>query len=144
MAARSGRQRATKPAGANKLAAIRALVRRQARAWEQNDFDLGARDWLPEGVLVSPGGQWTAEALRAEMAKFHSGYRDLAVEIKNVFASADGCKVAIEWDWTVTRKADGLRGVTHDAIIVDLQRGKIKSLREYFDLGSSVEASGTG
>jgi uncharacterized protein (TIGR02246 family) len=125
------------------LAKIRALVERQARSWEQNDFDRGAVDWLPEGVLVSPGGQWSAEQVRGEMANFHAAYTDLAVTIKNVFAAADGRKVAIEWDWEVTRKSDGKRGNTHDAIIVDLRRGKIKSWREYFDLGSSVEAPGS-
>jgi uncharacterized protein (TIGR02246 family) len=129
---------------ANSLPAIRALVRRQAQAWERDDFDLGAADWLPNGMLVSPGGQWTAAELREEMAKFHAGYTDLNVDIRNVFVSADGRKVAIEWDWTVTRRADGARSVTHDAIIADLQRGKIKSWREYFDLGSSVEALAPG
>ena len=40
---------------------------------------------------------------------------------------------------------DGLREVSQfhpDAIIVDLVDGKIASWREYFDLGSSVEAPG--
>ncbi len=59
--------------------------------------------------------------------------------IKNVFASPDGKKAAIEWDWAVTRKKDGKRGTSHDAIIVDLVGGKIASWREYYDPASSVE-----
>ena len=118
---------------------IRALVERQARAWERNDFDLAAGDWLSAGVLTAPGGEWRVDQLRAAMAEFHAGFADLVVEIKNVFASADGRKVAIEWDWTVTRRSDGARGTTQDAILVDLSRGKIKSWREYFDLSGSVE-----
>lgn len=119
---------------------IRALVERQARAWEHNDFDLAAEDWLPDGVLIAPAGEWPAEKLRQVMVDFHAGFTDLVVEIKNVFASADGSKVAIEWDWSVTRRADGARSLTQDAIIADLIDGKIKSWREYFDLSSSVEA----
>ena len=137
---RAQRKKGAAGATSSPLAKIRALVQRQARSWELNDFDLGAVDWLPEGVLISPGGQFSAEQLRGEMANFHAGYTDLAVTIKNVFASADGRKVAIEWDWEVTRKSDGKRGNTHDAIIVDLRGGKILSWREYFDLSSSVEA----
>jgi ketosteroid isomerase-like protein len=119
---------------------LRALVERQAQSWEENNFALAEKDWLPDGVLVSPAGKWLAHELENEMAKFHREYRDLVVTIKNVFATEDGSRLALEWDWTVTRKADGMRGTTPDAIIAELVGGKIKSWREYFDLSSSVEA----
>lgn len=120
---------------------IRALVERQARAWEQNDFALAASDWHPNGVLVSPTGRWHAAELPREMDFLHRHYTELTVTIKNVFSTADGCKLAVEWDWTVTRKADGARSTTPDAIIAELQSGKITSWREYFDLSSSLEGS---
>ncbi len=116
------------------------LVDRQARSWERNDFGLGAADWLPDGELVSPAGRVAASDLEQELTQFHVRYTDLRVTILNVFSTPDGAKVAIEWDWEVTRRSDGARGVTHDAIIVDLVDGKIASWREYFDLGGSVEA----
>lgn len=122
------------------LEQIRALVDRQARAWERNDFDLAAGDWLLHGVLTSPGGEFPAPILRQTMNDFHAAYTDLQVEITNVFASPDGAKVAIEWLWSVTRRSDGARSTTPDAIIVDLVDGKILSWREYFDLSTSVEA----
>ena len=53
----------------------------------------------------------------------------------------DGKKLAIEWDWGITRKKDGKRGVSHDAIIVDLVGGKIASWREYYDPAASGEAN---
>lgn len=121
--------------------ALRALVERQARSWEANDFRLAADDWHEDGVLVSPGGRWRADELAAEMAKFHRAYTDLEVTVKNIFATPDGSKLAVEWDWTVTRRADGTRGTTPDAIIADLEEGKILSWREYFDLSGSVEGS---
>ena len=116
------------------------LVERQARAWERNDFSLGAADWLPDGELIAPGARVPASDLAREMAEFHHGFTDLVVTVLNVFCTADRSKVAIEWDWEVTRRSDGVRGLTHDAIIVDLVDGKIASWREYFDLGGSVEA----
>jgi ketosteroid isomerase-like protein len=119
---------------------LRALVERQAKSWEENNFALAEKDWLPDGVLVSPAGKWWAHELKAEMAKFHREYTNLVVTIKNVFATGDGSRLAVEWDWTVTRKRDGMRDTTPDAIIAELVDGKIKSWREYFDLSSSVEA----
>jgi uncharacterized protein (TIGR02246 family) len=116
------------------------LVDRQARAWEQGDFAVAAADWRADGELISPGGKMPASAIGAEISSFHKQYADLSVTVKNVFASPDGGKVAIEWDWEVTRRSDGTRDSTQDAIIVDLVEGKIASWREYFDLGGSVEA----
>ena len=34
------------------------LVDRQARAWERNDFSLGATDWLPDGELRDCTHAW--------------------------------------------------------------------------------------
>ena len=120
---------------------VLALVERQARAWERNDFGLAASDWLPDGELTSPAGRVPAAKIEQELTNFHQRFVDLQVTILKVFASPDSKNVAIEWDWEVTRRSDGVRAVTHDAIIVDLVDGKIASWREYFDLGSSVEAA---
>lgn len=121
-------------------AAARALVERQARSWEQNDFDLGAADWSPDGVLKAPGVVVPFERLRGEMGHFHELYGDLEVDIRTVFTSRDGARIGIEWDWAVSRRSDGERSVTNDAIIVDLVDDKIVSWREYFDPAQGVEA----
>jgi len=123
-------------------AAIEALVARQARAWERNDFALGAADWLPDGVLSAPGGTWRAADLPQAMAEVHADLSELVVSITNVFASPDGRQVAIEWVWTATGKADGVRTTTHDAIIIELSRGKIQSWREYFDTAEAAIQAG--
>lgn len=124
----------------NAPAAILALVDRQVQVWERNQFAVGAPDWLPDGELTSPAGRVPAADIERELTTFHERFTDLRITVLNVFASPDGTKVAIEWDWEVTRRSDGVRGLTHDAIIVDLVGGKIASWREYFDLGGSVEA----
>jgi uncharacterized protein (TIGR02246 family) len=131
------RQAGSRPKG---VSVVQQMVERQARAWERNDFDLAAADWLPDGVLVAPGGQWSGAELRRVMAEFHVGFEDVEVGIRNVFMSPDETQVAIEWDWAASRESDGERSVTHDAIIVSLVDGKISSWREYFDRLGSVEA----
>jgi len=119
---------------------IAALVDRQVQAWEKHDFGIAAADWLPAGELISPGGHVAAKDMQAAMTDYFGHFGDCASRVKNVLLSSDGKKAAIEWDWDVTRLRDGARGVTHDAIIVDLVGGKISSWREYFDFGDSVDA----
>ncbi len=125
--------------GMAQQSSARQLVERQARAWEKEDFTPAASDWLPTAVLTSPEGNTPAAGMQASMKDYFKDFSDLHVTIKNVFASPDGNKLAIEWDWAVTRKKDGKRGTSHDAIIVDLVGDKIASWREYYDPASSVE-----
>jgi ketosteroid isomerase-like protein len=129
----------TSALGLAQQTAARQLVERQARAWEKQDFTLAASDWLPTAVLMSPEGNTPAAEMPASIKDYFKDFAALHVTIKNVFVSPDGKKVAIEWDWAVTRKKDGKRGTSHDAIIVDLVGGKIASWREYYDPASSVE-----
>jgi ketosteroid isomerase-like protein len=119
---------------------IRELVDRQVQAWEKHDFGIAAPDWLASGELISPVGHVPAKEMQTAMAGYFKQFRDLRVTVKNVFISANGAKAAIEWDWDVTRRRDGARAVTHDAIIVDLVGGRIASWREYFDFGNSIDA----
>jgi ketosteroid isomerase-like protein len=131
----------TSSLGVAQQTAARQLVERQARAWEKQDFTLAASDWLPTAVLMSPEGNTPAGQMPASIKDYFKDFSDLHVTIKNVFASPDGKKLAIEWDWAITRKKDGKRGISHDAIMVDLIAGKIASWREYYDPAASGEAN---
>lgn len=128
------------PARNDNLVKIKELVDRQVEAWEKHDFGIAAADWLPSGEMISPGGRVPVEKMQTAMTGYFKQFRDLRVTVKSVFISDDGGKAAIEWDWGVTRRRDGARAVTHDAIIVDLVGGKIASWREYFDFGNSIDA----
>jgi limonene-1,2-epoxide hydrolase len=129
-----------RPAKNDNLVKIKALVDRQVQAWEKHDFGIAAPDWLPSGEMTSPGGRVPVEKMQTAMTGYFKQFRDLRVTVKNVFISDDGAKAAIEWDWDITRRRDGARAVTHDAIIVDLVGDKIASWREYFDFGNSIDA----
>jgi ketosteroid isomerase-like protein len=118
----------------------RRLVERQARAWEKQDFTLAAADWLPTAVLTSPEGNTPAPEMPASMKGYFKDFTGLHVTLKNLIVSPDGNKLALEWDWAITRKKDGKRAISHDAIMVDLKDGKIASWREYYDPAASGEA----
>ena len=118
--------------------ALLGLVVRQARSWIDADMDVALADWHPDGVLIAPAGRFPLGAIPGAMAEFDERYTDLEIRITNVFANPAGDRVAIEWLWTVTRRADGARRATEDGILCDLVDGKILSWREYFDTASAV------
>jgi len=111
---------------------VRALVKRQVQAWEKHDFSIAADDWLPNGELFSPGGHVVRKDMQRAILDYFKHYRDLKVTVNEIFLSRDGTRLAIQWDWTVTRKRDRKRVTTHDAILVHLVGGKIASWTEYF------------
>lgn len=122
----------------NDSAQIRALVNRQVQAWETRDFAIAAEDWLPNGQLFSPGGHVVKKDMQRAILDYFKNFTDLKVTVNEMFLSEDRTKLAIQWDWTITRKRDRKRGTTHDAILVHLVRGKIATWKEYF--GSKTKA----
>jgi len=109
----------------------RALVERQARAWENEDLEAIVADFAPDGVLVSPGGSWQGlDAIRAAAEGFFAGVTDVRIEVTRVLL--DGDAGAAEWTWT-ERRSDGTRRTAEDAVVFELRDGRIARWREYFD-----------
>jgi ketosteroid isomerase-like protein len=115
-------------------------VNRQVQAWEKRDFAIAADDWLPNGESFSPGGHVVKKDMQSAILNYFRSFTDLEVTVNETFLSEDGTRLAIQWDWTVTRKRDGKRATTHDAILVHLVGGKIATWNEYFDFGNSLDA----
>ena len=124
--------RRTEEPASNDSAQLRALVNRQLLAWEKRDFVIAADDWLPNGELFSPGGHVFKKDMQSAILEYFRNFTDLKVTVNEMFLSDDGTRLAIQWDWTVTRKEDGKRTTTHNAILVHLVGGKIATWNEYF------------
>jgi ketosteroid isomerase-like protein len=116
----------------NDSAQVRALVNRQVQAWEMRDFAIAADDWLPNGELFSPGAHVVKKDMQSAILDYFKNFTDLKVTVNEMFLSEDGTRLAIQWDWTVTRKRDRKRATTRDAILVHLVGGKIATWKEYF------------
>ena len=121
-------------------AVMHAMLLRQASAWESGDFTDATADWHADGVLVAPGNRLPLREIPNAIHRFHADFHNLTITITNAFRSSDGTKIAVEWLWAVTRRSDGARSVTEDAILIDLDKDLIRSWREYFDTAGSVEA----
>ena len=111
---------------------VRALVNRQAQAWKKRDFAIAANDWLPNGELFYPGGHVLKKDIQRAMRDYFKNFTDLDITVNEMFLSQDGTRLAIQWNWTVTRKRDRKRTTTHDAILVRLVGRRIATWREYF------------
>jgi len=110
----------------------RALIERQARAWERADLSAIVADYALDGVLISPGGRWQGhESVRAAAASFFAEAMDVRVTVARVLL--DGDAGAVEWTWSETRRADGRRYSMEDAIVFVLRDDRIVYWREYFD-----------
>jgi len=127
---KKGMSRAKKSSKNHRVQA-RALVNRQVQAWEKHDFAIAAADWLPTGHLSFPGGDVFKKGMERAFADYFKNFTDLKITVNEMFLSQDGTRLAIQWDWTVTRKRDRKRTTTHDAILVHLIGGKIATWNEY-------------
>ena len=127
-------RRAAKPTK-NVSTQVHSLVNRQVQAWEKRDFAVAANDWLPNGELLSPGGRVLKKDMQRAMRDYFKKFTDMEITVSDMFRSTDGTRLAIQWDWTVTRKRDRKRMTTHDAILVHLVGGKISIWSEYLRQG---------
>ena len=113
----------------------RALVARQARAWERADLDAICADFAPDAVFISPGGLWHGpDAIRAAALAFFESSTRVQVDITRILF--DGSQGAIEWTWSETRRADGRRTTVDDGIIFAMRGDQIVYWREYIDTAS--------
>lgn len=117
----------------------RELIELHARAFEINDWAAVRDYWHPDAEIVSPSGRWPASRMSDMMTDLDKTYSHTEITVSNVFASTDGTQIALEWTYASTRRRDGARSSTPDAIVVTLTDGLISSWREYFDLSTSVE-----
>jgi len=116
----------------NNRAQLCPLVNREVQAWEKRDFAIAADDWLPNGEWFSFGGQVVKKDMQSAILDYFKNFTDLKLTVNEMFLSEDGTRLAIQWDWTVTRKRDGKRATAHDAILVHLVGGKIATWNECF------------
>jgi uncharacterized protein (TIGR02246 family) len=108
------------------------LLLRRIRAWRDEDLDAILADYADDIVHVSPYGRRVGvAAMRAADERYLAEYTGFEVQLNRLVVEGD--QGALEWTWTETRRADGLRRSADDAIVFVLRDGKIAYWREYFD-----------
>jgi uncharacterized protein (TIGR02246 family) len=114
---------------------IRALVELAKNAWIDRDADALAQLFTPDAQLIVPGQRWQGQAkIREEVAKFARQYTDVQITIHRTIV--DGNQAAVEWHYEDTETATGKHSQADDAIVIEVNNGRISYWREYFDTSS--------
>jgi uncharacterized protein (TIGR02246 family) len=111
---------------------LRTFLLRRARAWTEQDLEVIMADYAPDIVYITPTGRISGTAqLRQNNTRYFQEYTDIQVDLTRLIV--DGEQGALEWTWSETRVADGLRRSVEDAIVFIIRDRKIVYWREYFD-----------
>jgi uncharacterized protein (TIGR02246 family) len=113
---------------------IRSTIELARTAWIDRDADALAQLFAEDGILIVPAQRWQGrDRIRSEIAKFARDYTDVSITIHRIIIDRD--KAAVEWHYEDTEKATGKRNRSDDAIVLEVQNGRISYWREYFDPG---------
>ncbi|WP_245894294.1 nuclear transport factor 2 family protein [Chamaesiphon polymorphus] len=113
---------------------IKATIELAKNAWVARDADALAQLFTEDGTLIVPGQIWQGrDKIRSEIAKFAREYTDVSITIHQIII--DGQRAAVEWHYEDTEQATGNRNQSDDAIVLEVENGRISYWREYFDTG---------
>lgn len=115
----------------NKSIVITKMVKDHARAWEIGDEDLLASLLHKDVVFAYPGRRLNKEQTLEDLRFFRDAYIDTKVYIHTIIV--DGDNVAVEWQFSTTKKETGKREVVSDAVIAKVKDGQFIIWKEYLD-----------
>ena len=111
---------------------VHQLVKRQARAWENADAATIVADFAEDALFIVPGFRFEGrQAIKQAAEDYFAQFTDTTVTIKRIIAQEN--EGAIEWIWSDVNRETSQRTKADDAIIFELQNGKITYWREYID-----------
>ncbi|MEQ9000690.1 MAG: nuclear transport factor 2 family protein [Coleofasciculus sp. B1-GNL1-01] len=113
------------------------LIQRQAQAWETADSDKLIADFAEDSVFIVPGSRFRGkQEIKAAADDYFAQVTETNITINTIIVQ--GNKGAVEWIWRQRNKETGELSKAEDAIIFELEQGKIKYWREYMDNKSQV------
>ena len=111
---------------------IKQMVERQIHAWESADSDKVIADFAEDSWFIVPGSIFRGKQQIKEVAKkYFSEFTDTKVTVKRIIVN--GNEGTVEWSWSDKNKITGEESQAEDAIVFELEEGKIKYWREYID-----------
>ena len=112
---------------------IKALVERQAAAWENQDVESLIGDFDDDAVFKAANFTFKGvDGIKNAAENYFRDFTDTEVEIKRIIV--EGNQGAVEWDWRDRHKKTGKPSAAEDAIIFELDdAGKITYWREYIE-----------
>ena len=111
---------------------IKQIVERQAKAWQTADSDKIIADFAEESFFIVPGFTYRGKQQINESAEtYFAKFTDRKITIKRIIVK--GNEGAVEWSWSEKNRKTGEESQAEDALVFELEGGKIKYWREYID-----------
>ena len=111
---------------------VEAIIRRQARAWENGKVETIVADFADDGLFIAAGKQFNGqEAIKTAAEDYFRQFTATKVKIKRIIVEDDSGSV--EWDWSDRNRQTSVSGYGEDAIIFQLKNHKIVYWREYIE-----------
>lgn len=117
----------------NSDTAMKALVKKQATAWETQDTASLIEDFAPNAVFKAARFTFNGvDAIEKAAEDYFRDFSDTKVEIKRIIIK--GNEGAVEWDFRDRNRKTGKPSAAEDAIIFEVgDDGKIIYWREYIE-----------
>jgi uncharacterized protein (TIGR02246 family) len=111
---------------------IKQIVERQAKAWETAESDKIIADFAEDSLFIVPGFTYRGKQQIKESAEtYFAKFTDTKITIKRIIVK--GNEGAVEWSWSEKNRKTGEESQAEDALVFELEAGKIKYWREYID-----------
>ena len=128
----AGRLNGATPAGTSPTTVeVRALVERQARAWETGDEAEFTGTLHAEVVFAYPGKRLTGAGVLKTFRTWKRDFRDTKMHVRRLLV--DGAQFAVEYTFATTNIASGKRTAAGTVAIGEIRDGKIVVWKEYLD-----------
>ncbi len=98
---------------------ISEIVRRQAKAWSEQNSQAIANDFAEDAVFIAAGSKFQGKLEIKRVAEdYFQQFEHISVEIKRIIA--DGNQGAVEWHWQEQNRQTRTKGYAEDAIILEM------------------------
>lgn len=112
---------------------VQALVETARQAWLTANANSFASLFADQGEFIAPGKRWVGrDQISQAVEEYAAAYDEVSINIRRIIQ--EGNQIVIEWDWQDREKATGKRNQAEDAIVVDLEQGRVRRWREYIDV----------
>ncbi len=111
---------------------IQELVKRQAQAWSMANPDKIIADFAEDCLFIAPSLRIQGQQNVKQAAQdYFELYHNVQITIHRIIAN--GNQGSVEWSWSEVNRKTREISDAEDAIILEIEQGKIKYWREYIE-----------
>ncbi len=112
---------------------VQTLVETARQAWLTGDGSAFASLFVDRGEFIAPGQWWVGRhQIHQALEDYAKAYDSVSITIRRVIQ--ENASIVTEWHWQDREKATDKCTQAEDAIVIDLEEGRIRRWREYINV----------